>query len=174
MLIKDLFDPLKPLNEPLKEKYIFLLAYASSAQEITTEQGTNTDLTEVNNVREALTTVVPVCKRGPFSHDLQSSVKTFMSSCSFVLLVFLSFKMFSYPVISMGIQYWIEKCLIHPDFQAIAPSSSFPPTYLELILHVLFLSELEFNTQDCKIALFTVAVRAQIGGSLLRNRITRT
>ncbi|KAH3745750.1 TH1 family protein [Pelomyxa schiedti] len=141
-LLKELFDPVKQVSEQHKEKCIYLLAYASSALESHTmtqvqaqqqehpgqcsTSAIAVDLSEVHRITPALASASSLCKRGPFGHDLASSMPTLQDLCQ-------------YPVISMGILYWVERYLTDVDTQ-----SSFPNVAFDLVLHIVQIHRMQW------------------------------
>eukprot|EP00027_Filamoeba_sp_ATCC50430_P002312 CAMPEP_0168553454 /NCGR_PEP_ID=MMETSP0413-20121227/7259_1 /TAXON_ID=136452 /ORGANISM="Filamoeba nolandi, Strain NC-AS-23-1" /LENGTH=300 /DNA_ID=CAMNT_0008584137 /DNA_START=392 /DNA_END=1291 /DNA_ORIENTATION=- len=127
ILLRDLFNPTKPINNAYLSKYLYLLAYAATANENDALQSYKEELNETTIALEA---VYSVCQRNSFGSEFQASIDLLKSKISI-------------PIVSMGILHWIGKNLMDTDFYQTSYNTSYIPTLLQLLRFISYFHPLQ-------------------------------
>jgi negative elongation factor C/D len=116
LLVQAFFKPGSTINKDHKEKYLHILAYASSVYD--NEDGERC-VDELEPTKKALETAHMICSKATVSHtELQVEVPTL-------------FQCIKYPVVSLGVLRWVEHTLSDLTFFEEAAESS--PLFLVLL-----------------------------------------
>lgn len=113
LLVQALFKPGSTVNPDHKEKYIYLLAYATSVYEREDDDDERDIIKdELTATQEAIETAHSICCSANDSHtELLSRISTLFSSLRF-------------PIVSMGVLRWVEATLTDTSFYEISAEAS--------------------------------------------------
>jgi negative elongation factor C/D len=116
LLVQAFFKPGSAINKDHKEKYLHILAYASSVYD--NDDGERC-VDELEDTKKALETAHMICSKATVSHtELQVEVPTL-------------FQCIKYPIVSLGVLRWVEHTLSDLTFFEEAAESS--PLFLVLL-----------------------------------------
>jgi negative elongation factor C/D len=129
ILIAETFDIDKTIDVSYRSQCFYLLAYATTVQDdrsITVpDYDTNfeVDKSELDNVVHALETAQSICIKNYFGTELQAVVETLRETLM-------------YPVVTMGVLYWIAMNVNEPDRCAASFNTKSIPSYVILIQEI--------------------------------------
>jgi len=125
ILIRELFNPLKPMNSSYKSKYFYILAYAATQCDENEEPNQ-----ELDETIKALEVIHPIIQRNSFGSELQANFP--------ILKQYLK-----YPVVSMGVLYWIRVNVTDADYYISSSHTLCLPIHLKLVRQISLLHPLQ-------------------------------